>query len=76
MLESDPLPQEQALRIVKMLDGAGIHGLLYVDNAMLYQAETGHVTRTINWGLSLPEHQRPTFLQAESLADAGDGYQI
>lgn len=70
VLESDPLPQEQALRVVEMLDDASIHGLLYVDNAMLYQAETGHVTRTINWGLSLPEHQRPTFLQVDSLADA------
>ncbi|MTD26772.1 pyridoxal phosphatase [Erwinia sorbitola] len=70
VLQSDPLPKEQALRVIEMLDTAGIHGLLYVDDAMLYQAETGHVTRTINWGLTLPEAQRPTFLHVDSLADA------
>ena len=70
VIESDPLPKDQAQRVIEMLDESGMHGLLYVDDAMLYQAETGHVTRTINWGLSLPEHQRPTFLKVNSLAEA------
>lgn len=70
VLQSDPLPKDQALRVIEMLDEAAIHGLLYVDNAMLYQTETGHVTRTINWGLSLPEHQRPVFAKVDSLAQA------
>ena len=38
-----------------------IHGLMYVDNAMLYERPTGHVVRTSNWALSLPEAQRPVF---------------
>lgn len=70
VLQSDPLPTAQALRVTEMLDEAAIHGLLYVDNAMLYQHETGHVSRTINWGLSLPEAQRPLFRQVASLAQA------
>ncbi|MEM6159960.1 pyridoxal phosphatase [Erwinia sp. P6884] len=70
VLASDPLPQDQALAVIDMLDAAAIHGLLYVDDAMLYQTETGHVARTINWGLSLPEDQRPVFRQVDSLAQA------
>ncbi|WP_067702471.1 pyridoxal phosphatase [Erwinia sp. ErVv1] len=70
VLQSDLLPTAQALRVTEMLDEAAIHGLLYVDDAMLYQHETGHVSRTINWGLSLPEAQRPVFRQVASLAQA------
>ncbi|WP_034913495.1 pyridoxal phosphatase [Erwinia sp. 9145] len=72
VIDSDPLPQDQALRVIRMLDDAAIHGLLYVDDAMLYETETGHVTRTINWGLSLPPHQRPVFRQVDSLARAAE----
>ncbi|MBK0035392.1 pyridoxal phosphatase [Erwinia sp. S43] len=75
VLHSDPLPKDQAQRVIEMLDDAAIHGLLYVDDAMLYQAETGHVTRTINWGLTLPESQRPTFLHVDSLAGAAQSAQ-
>lgn len=70
VLDADPLPQDQALAVIDMLDAEAIHGLLYVDDAMLYQTETGHVARTINWGLSLPEAQRPVFRQVESLKEA------
>ncbi|MCU5774237.1 pyridoxal phosphatase [Erwiniaceae bacterium BAC15a-03b] len=70
VLSADPLPLDQAQQVIKMLDQQAIHGLLYVDNAMLYQTATGHVTRTLNWAQSLPEHQRPTFLQVDSLSAA------
>ncbi|RWR02173.1 pyridoxal phosphate phosphatase [[Pantoea] beijingensis] len=70
VLASDPLRKSQAQRVIQMLDEQAIHGLLYVDNAMLYQTPTGHVTRTINWAQSLPEHQRPTFLHVDSLSEA------
>jgi len=70
VLKSDPLTKESTLRVIDMLDEAKIHGLLYVDDAMLYETETGHVTRTLNWSQSLPEAQRPTFLKVDSLADA------
>ncbi|MFG1174967.1 pyridoxal phosphatase [Erwiniaceae bacterium CAU 1747] len=75
VLNSDPLPKDQAQRVIEMLDAAAIHGLLYVDDAMLYQAETGHVTRSINWGLTLPESQRPTILHVDSLAAAAQSAQ-
>lgn len=75
VLASDPLDKSHAQQVIQMLDSQGIHGLLYVDNAMLYQTATGHVTRTLNWGQSLPEAQRPTFLQVDSLADAADAAQ-
>ena len=70
VLASDPLAKDQALRVIEMLDEQAIHGLLYVDDAMLYQTPTGHVIRTLNWAESLPEHQRPTFIQVPSLAQA------
>ncbi|MFH8133848.1 pyridoxal phosphatase [Pantoea osteomyelitidis] len=70
VLSSDPLAKNQALRVIEMLDEKAIHGLLYVDDAMLYQTPTGHVTRTLNWAESLPEHQRPAFIQVPSLAQA------
>ncbi|ATZ11070.1 pyridoxal phosphatase [Erwinia amylovora] len=75
VLESDPLPLGQSLQVLEMLDEARINGLLYIDNAMLYQTEMGHVTRTLNWAQSLPPAQRPTFLQVDSLADAARGAQ-
>ncbi len=53
-----------------MLDEQGIHGLMYVDEAMLYERPTGHVIRTRNWAQSLPEGQRPVFTQVLSLAQA------
>lgn len=53
-----------------MLNRDKINGLLYVDDAMLYEKETDHVVRTLKWGQSLPEAQRPTFLKVDSLADA------
>lgn len=75
MLDADPLPVSQAQRVIDLLDEHHIHGLLYADDAMYYQEPTGHVIRTQNWALSLPEHQRPLFLQVPDLkqaaADAG-----
>ncbi|QKJ86445.1 Pyridoxal phosphate phosphatase [Paramixta manurensis] len=70
VLASDPLEKTQALQVIEMLDEQSIHGLLYVDDAMLYQTPTGHVERTLNWAQSLPPHQRPTFLQVPDLAEA------
>ena len=70
VLAADPLAKSQAARVIEMLDEENIHGLLYVDDAMLYQEPTGHVTRTLNWAQSLPEAQRPLFLQVPSLAQA------
>ncbi len=70
VLTADPLQQSQALRVIDLLGEHGIHGLLYVDDAMLYQLPTGHVERSLSWAQSLPEHLRPTILQVPSLADA------
>ena len=75
VLRSDPLPKEQAHQALDMLNAAGLLGLLYVDNAMVYQTASGHIERTINWGLRQPESQRPTFLQADNLHDAADAAQ-
>jgi len=70
VLAADPLDKDQALRVIEMLDAHQIHGLLYVDDAMLYQTPTGHVTRTLKWAESLPPHQRPLFIQVPDLAQA------
>lgn len=70
VISADPLPVTQAQQVITMLDEEAIHGLLYVDDAMLYETETGHVTRTMNWAQSLPEHQRPVFRKVASLSAA------
>jgi hydroxymethylpyrimidine pyrophosphatase-like HAD family hydrolase len=68
VLASDPLPVPQALQLIDLLDEHAIHGLMYVDNAMVYERPTGHVVRTSNWALSLPEAQRPVFTQVPPCA--------
>ncbi|WP_072137891.1 pyridoxal phosphatase [Pantoea ananatis] len=70
VLAADPLDVGSAVRVIEMLDEHQIHGLLYVDDAMLYQTPTGHVIRTLKWSESLPPHQRPVFKQVDSLAQA------
>lgn len=70
VLSADPLPENQAQAVIRRLDDAGIPGLLYADDAMMYQHETGHVQRTLKWAESLPPAQRPVFVQVNSLADA------
>lgn len=70
VLSADPLKPQQATQLIDMLDAHDVHSLMYVDNAMLYEHPTGHVTRTENWAQSLPEDQRPVFRQVNSLREA------
>lgn len=70
VLAANPMPAVEAQQLIDVLEQHQVHGLMYVDNAMLYQLPTGHVLRTENWARSLPEHQRPVFLQVPSLRDA------
>ena len=70
VLAADPMPVEQAVSLTAMLAKQQIHGLAYVDDAMLYEHPTGHVIRTRNWAQALPEDQRPVFAQVDSLAQA------
>lgn len=67
VIASAPLQPEQALHLIDLLDTYNIHGLMYADDAMIYQEPSGHIIRTENWGKSLPESQRPTFRKVESL---------
>lgn len=68
VIESDPLPVNQALQLIDMLNEHKVHALMYVDDAMVYETPTGHVLRTRNWAQSLPPAQRPVFTQVDSLA--------
>ena len=68
VIEADPLPVDQALQLINMLNEHKVHALMYVDNAMVYETPTGHVLRTLNWAQSLPPEQRPVFTQVDSLA--------
>lgn len=70
VLEADPMPVDKALSLTSLLAEHDIHGLMYVDDAMLYERPTGHVIRTTNWAQSLPVEQRPVFTQVDSLAQA------
>ncbi|MDU6409843.1 MAG: pyridoxal phosphatase [Yersiniaceae bacterium] len=70
VLASDPLREDLAQEVITMLDHSKIHGMLYVDNAMLYERPTDHVLRSLAWAETLPEAQRPTILQVNSLREA------
>ncbi|EGL1463958.1 molybdenum-dependent transcriptional regulator [Salmonella enterica subsp. enterica serovar Infantis] len=70
VLDADPMPVDKALQLIDLLDEHQIHGLMYVDDAMLYEHPTGHVVRTSRWAQTLPPEQRPTFAQVSSLAQA------
>lgn len=70
VLSADPLHAEQATQLLDLLATHDVHGLMYVDNAMLYQRPMGHVIRTQKWALSLPEALRPVFHQVDSLREA------
>lgn len=72
VLAADPLDSTKAQKVIDLLDHYAIHGLLYVDNAMLYQHSSGHVERSIAWGKSLPEGQRPTIIKVDSLREAAN----
>lgn len=63
------MPVNKALQLIEMLNEHHIHGLMYVDDAMVYEHPTGHVIRTSNWAQTLPPEQRPTFTQVASLAE-------
>ncbi|EAA7633903.1 pyridoxal phosphatase [Salmonella enterica] len=73
VLDADPMPVDKALQLIDLLDEHQIHGLMYVDDAMLYERPTGHVVRTSRWAQTLPPEQRPTFTQVSSLAQAAHG---
>jgi len=70
VLSADPLPVSQAQQLIALLDEHAVHGLMYVDNAMLYEKPTGHVERTNTWAQQLPPEQRPVFRQVTSLRTA------
>lgn len=74
VLASNPLRTEQARQLVTLLETYQIEGLMYVDDAMLYPANSekiaGHVARTRAWASSLPEAQRPVFKEVSSLRDS------
>lgn len=70
VLEADPMPVDKAESLVGMLNAHDIHGLMYVDDTMMYERPTGHVIRTSSWAQSLPQEQRPSFTQVASLAQA------
>ncbi|PWC11568.1 pyridoxal phosphatase [Brenneria corticis] len=69
---TSPLSADQARSVLALLQKFAIHGLMYADDAMYYQHPTGHVTRTQAWAASLPELQRPSFIQVGDLAQQAD----
>ncbi|QTF09297.1 pyridoxal phosphatase [Brenneria izadpanahii] len=69
---ANPMTAGQAKSVLELLQRFDIHGLMYADDAMYYQYPTGHVTRAQAWASSLPESQRPSFEQVESLASQAE----
>ncbi len=72
VISSNPLRKSQAKRVIELLKQFHIHGLIYVDDAMVYDQPSEHVIRTLAWANTLPVAQRPTLVQVESLADTAE----
>lgn len=72
VLTSNPLRKAQAKRVLALLKQFDIHGLIYVDDAMLYEQPSEHVIRSLAWSETLPHAQRPNLLQVPSLLDAAE----
>lgn len=70
VLASTPLSVTQAQATIKLLNDHQIHGLMYVDDVMLYETISGYITRSQTWAQGLPESQRPVYRQVASLYDA------
>lgn len=70
--EANPLTPAQAKNVLQLLQRFAIHGLMYADDAMLYQQPAGHITRSLAWAQTLPEAQRPVFQQVNDLNAAAD----
>ncbi|BDH46616.1 pyridoxal phosphatase [Salmonella enterica subsp. enterica serovar Choleraesuis] len=70
VLAATPLAREQAQSTIRLLEQNQINGLMYVEDAMVYQTASGHVTRSLNWAQSLPPEQRPVYRQVSSLYQA------
>ncbi|MEA9390540.1 pyridoxal phosphatase [Acerihabitans sp. TG2] len=70
VITANPLEKKQTKRVLELLKEFDIHGLIYVDDAMIYEQPSDHVIRSLAWAQTLPEAQRPNLLQVESLLDA------
>ncbi|MFP3028939.1 MAG: pyridoxal phosphatase [Arsenophonus sp.] len=70
VLESNPLSEKEATKVVAHLQGTDINHLMYVDNAMLYQQHNNAIERTLKWANSLPENQRPNIYKVDNFNKA------
>ncbi len=55
------MPVNKALQLIEMLNEHHIHGLMYVDDAMVYEHRPDMSFASSNWAQTLPPEQRPTF---------------
>lgn len=73
VLSGNGLSRDKALRLIDLIAQQQIEGLMYVDEAMLYLANStkidAHVARTRQWASALPPEQRPVFNQVDSFID-------
>jgi len=72
VITANPLEIKQAKRVLALLKEFDIHGLIYVDDAMIYEQPSDHVVRSLAWAKTLPEDQRPNLVQVESLVEAAE----
>lgn len=69
---ADPLPKDQAKMVLHMLKQSDIDTIMYVDESILYQAQSSNVIRSLAWAETLPREQRPTLTQVSCLAQAAN----
>ncbi|HEY0209158.1 pyridoxal phosphatase [Acerihabitans sp.] len=72
VISANPLEKAQARRVLELLKRYDIHGLIYVDDAMIYEQPSDHVIRSQAWAQTLPEAQRPNLVQVDNLFEAAE----
>lgn len=58
-LVSNPLPRQDALRLLELVRKHDIYTMIYVDDFMAYESECKHLNILLKWSAKLPEAVRP-----------------
>lgn len=58
-LASNPLPRQEARRLLELVRKHNIYTMIYVDDFMAYESECRHLNILLEWSATLPEAVRP-----------------
>lgn len=66
-LFANPLPQPLALDVLRSAQAAGLHRIVYVEEAMVYEQANDHMTALSRWAQAQPEAVRPAIHRVDDV---------